>query len=423
MVAGRGPSSTLEFQPRPVPLTRGVASLRHRDFRLFWSGQLVSLVGTWMQVVAQSWLVLVLTGSPLALGVVSALQFLPILTLSVLGGVVADRLPKRQVLLATQSTAMLLAFALALLTATGTVRLGQVLVLAVLLGVVSAVDLPTRQAFVVELVGPGDLPNAIALNSAAFNSARLVGPAVAGLAIGRVGLAGCFYINGLSFLAVIAGLLAVSAGREPVAQGMQRRSVWEDLHEGLTYAANTSPVRLVVLLVAAVATFGMNLGVLIPLLARDVLEVGAEGYGFLTSAMGVGSLAAALFLAFVGQTPRPSLLLGAAATLGVLEIALAGIQQFGFAILALVGIGFAMIFFTTLANTVLQSATPDALRGRVMSLYATVFAGTAPVGSLFAGALAELWGVAVPIALGGFLSVGAALAGYAQVTTYRRQGR
>ena len=422
MVAGRGPATTMEYQPRPTPLARGLVSLRHRDFRLFWFGQLVSLVGTWMQIVAQNWLVLELTNSPLALGVVSALQFLPILTLSIPGGVVADRLPKRALLLATQSSSMLLAFALAVLTQVGVVQIVHVLVLALLLGVVNALDMPTRQAFVVELVGAADLRNAIALNSAAFNSARLVGPAVAGLAIGWLGLAGCFYLNGMSFLAVIVGLLAVRTGREPAARPVEPGSLWDDLREGLAYVLGTPRVRWVVLLVAVIGTFGMNMGVLIPVLARDALRVGAEDYGFLTSAMGVGSLVAAFLLAYLGQAPRRGLLLGAVAALGLLQMVLADVTGFLLALPLLAGVGFAMIFFTTLANTALQMATPDALRGRVMSVYATVFAGTTPLGSIFAGWLAERWGVGASFFLGGLVSLSAALVGYFIGPTGRRRG-
>ena len=408
VVAARGSTSTMEFQPRPVPAGRGLAALRHRNFRLFWSGQIVSLVGTWMQTVAQSWLVLELSGSAFTLGVVTALQFLPILIFSMLGGVVADRLPKRPILLATQSSSMLLAFVLAGLTQSGLVQILHVFILAALLGLVNAVDMPTRQAFVVELVGARDLRNAIALNSAAFNSARLIGPAVAGLAIGWVGIAGCFFINGLSFLAAIASLVFVSAGERPVLRPVEGGSVWEDLREGLVFVARTPALRLIVLLIAVVGTFGMNLSVLVPVFARDVLNLGAEGYGFLSSFMGLGSLAAALLLAFLGARPRRWLVLGAAAAFGVLQMALLVVGTFAFAAPLLAGVGFTMILFTTLGNTVLQISTPDALRGRVMSVYTTVFAGTTPIGSLFAGGIAETWSVGGAFFVGGLISVAAA---------------
>lgn len=410
VVAGHGANSTLEFQPRRVGLARSVAALRHPDFRLYWGGQVVSLVGTWMQIVAQSWLVLQLSDSALILGIVSALQFLPILTLSVLGGVAADRLPRRQLLLVTQFVALLLAFALGALIETGLVRIPYIMLLAVLLGLVNAVDMPTRQAFVVDLVGGDDLPNAIALNSVAFNSARLIGPAVAGLAIGLVGIAGGFFLNGLSYLAAIGTLLAVRAGREPPRCRAQGTRVRDDLREGFAYVVNTPLIWLVVLLVALVGTFGMNLNVLIPVFARDTLRVGATGFGFLASAAGVGSLAAAVLLASLGRTPRPELLLGAAAALGLMEMALAAVRQFALAIVVLAGIGFSLTFFTTLANTILQETTPDALRGRVMSVFATVFAGTTPIGNLLVGGLAEVRGVGVAFFATGLVSVGSAVA-------------
>ncbi len=412
VVAGRGPETTFEFQPRPVALSRGVAALRHRDFRLYWGGQLISLIGTWMQIVAQSWLVLQLSNSALILGLLGALQFLPILLFSVLGGVAADRLPKRRLLLITQTSSLLLAVALAVLTQAGVVRIGHVMALALLLGMVNAVDMPTRQAFVVELVAGRDLRNAIALNSAAFNSARLIGPAVAGLAIGWVGVAGCFYLNAVSFLAAIAGLAAIQAGRRPSVHRAEESSVREDLREGLAYVVHTPLVWLVVLLVALVGTFGMNMAVLVPVLARDVLQVGAAGFGLLTSIAGVGSLAAALLIAFTHRIPGIRVLTGAAAALGLAEIALGGVRQFVPAALTLGVAGFSMIAFTTLSNTVLQLVTPDGLRGRVMSVYATVFAGTTPLGSLFAGAVAQASGVGASFFVGGLISVAAAAGAY-----------
>ena len=419
VVVGRGPTSTAEYQPRHVPLGQALASLGYRDFRIYWLGQLVSLIGTWMQIVGQSWLVLELSNSPIALGAVSALQFLPTLLLSVFGGVVADRAPRRQLLLATQSTSLLLALVLGVLTQLQLVHIVHVMILAFLLGVVNAFDSPTRQAFVVEMVGGRALHNAIALNSAAFNSARLIGPALAGLTIGGVGLAGAFYLNAASFLAAIASLLAVQAGRRPVTRHVQPGTVWEDLKEGLAYVVHTRRVWLIVLLVGIVGTFGMNNNVLIPVLARDVLQVGAAGFGFLTSAAGVGSLAAALFIAYLGRRAQPRLLLAGAILLGLSEIAIAAVPQLLPGLLSLqftadlgllAVLGAAMILFTTVANTTLQTATPDALRGRVMSVYTTVFFGTTPIGSLFAGGLAQGWGVAVPFFLGGLISVVSALA-------------
>jgi len=409
-VAGHGAETTFDLQTRPVGAARIFAALRHHDFRLFWGGQAVSLIGTWMQIVAQSWLVLTLSNSAFVLGALGALQFLPILALSVFGGVLADRLPRRQVLLATQAISLVLAVVLGVLTQLGLVRIVWVMLLALLLGVVNAVDMPTRQAFVVDLVAPEDLRNAIALNSAAFNSARLVGPAVAGVAIGALGLPAAFYLNGLSFIAAIAGLIFVRAGRRPVRRGVEAASVGEDLREGLRYVAQTPLVWLVIVLVALVGTFGMNFNVLVPVLARDVLNVGASGFGVLASAAGAGSLAAALLLAYLAETPRPATLVAAAAALGVTEVLLGGVTHFDLALILLAASGFAMIFFTTLANTVLQTTTPDPLRGRVMSVYSTVFAGTTPIGSLIIGGLAQAYGVGVGFVAGGAISMAAAVA-------------
>ncbi len=404
-IAARGPSSTMEYNPGRSTLQRALGALHHRDFRLFWSGQLVSLVGTWMQTVAQSWLVLQLSGSPFTLGIITALQFLPVLVLSVVGGVLADRLPKRQVLLATQSSAMVLAFILAILAETKLVQIWHVMVLAFLLGLVNALDMPTRQAFLAELVGRANLRNAIALNSAAFNSARLVGPAVAGLAIGWVGVAGCFFLNGLSFVAVIVSLTRIAAGRGLVAAPEETRSLGKDLKEGLSYVIHTPVVRVVVLMMAIVGTFGMNMNVLVPVFAQQVLSVGAEGYGLLTSSMGTGSLVAALIVATLGRASKRRFVIVAAAGIGILEMALVLVRQFPPAMVTLAGVGFAMIFFTTLSNMVLQTSVPDHLRGRVMSVYTTVFAGTTPFGSLFAGSIAESWGAGAAFFAGGVISL------------------
>ena len=422
-VAGHGAESTFDLQTRPVGAARIFAALRHRDFRLFWGGQAVSLIGTWMQIVAQSWLVLTLSNSAFVLGALGALQFLPILALSVFGGVLADRLPRRQVLLATQGVSLVLAVILGVLTQTGLVRIGWVMLLAFLLGVVNAVDMPTRQAFVVDLVAPEDLRNAIALNSAAFNSARLVGPAVAGVTIGALGMPAAFYLNGLSFVAAIGGLIFVRAGRRPARRGVQATSVEEDLREGLRYVAQTPLVWLVVVLVALVGTFGMNLNVLVPVLARDVLKVGASGFGVLASAAGAGSLVAALLLAYLAETPQPAALLVAAAGLGVTEVLLGNVRHFDLALGLLAASGFTMIFFTTLANTILQTTTPDALRGRVMSVYSTVFAGTTPIGSLIIGGLAQAYGVGTGFVVGGAISIAAAVVVGLLGITVRRGAR
>ncbi|HVC33100.1 MAG TPA: MFS transporter [Chloroflexota bacterium] len=412
-VAGRGPVSVLEFAPPRAPSAlHGFRALRHHDFRLFYSGQLVSLIGTWMQDLAQSWLALVLTNSALALGLVGAVQFLPVLLFSTFGGTIADRAPKRWVLVGTQSAQMVLAFVLAALTFTHVVTYVDVLILALLLGTASSVDMPTRQAFVVELVGPKDLMNAIALNSSMFNAARLIGPSIAGLLIGIIGIDGCFFLNGLSFSAVIVSLLLMHPPA-PAARGRAAfQGIWEDLREGLRYVRQAPSVLAVIVLVGLLGTFGYNFNVVLPILARNVLVVGATGLGWLTGAMGLGSLVASLGVAYFGGQPRPRVIVGAAAAFSVLEIALAPVSSYAVALALLVVIGASMVVVSAIANTYVQSSVPHRLRGRVMSIYSTVFVGTTPIGNTLAGAIAATSGTFGPLLLGGLMSlVGAVVVG------------
>jgi MFS family permease len=382
-------------------------ALRHRNFRLFWFGQLISLIGTWMQSVAQAWLVLLLTHDPLWLGVVAAVQFTPVLVLGLFGGILADMLPKRRTIIGTQTILMVLALVLAVLAWTGAVQVWHILVIAFALGLVNAVDMPTRQAIIMEMVGRDDVANAVGLNSAMFNAARIVGPAVAGLVIGVAGVTICFFVNGLSFLAVIAGLLAMREadlhGGVRLARPHSLGEVAANLGEGLGYVRRTPVVLLAVGLVGVVSTMGMNFNVLMPAMANDVLHVGAEGFGFLMSAMGLGSLVAALVIAYLGR-PRISILLAGAFTLGVLEMVFAGLRFFPLALVAVFGAGAGAIAMTATANSAIQLAVPDALRGRVLGVYLTVFAGSTPVGGLLAGWLASSFGTPVALAVGGGVS-------------------
>ncbi len=401
---------------------RGWRALRHRNYRLFFAGQLVSLIGTWMQSVAQGWLVLQLTGDPVYLGLVAAAQFTPVLLLGLFGGVLADGLPKRRTLIVTQSISMLLAFALFGLTVTDNVGVEQVLVLALLLGVVNAVDMPTRQAFAVEMVGREDIGNAVALNSAVFNGARVVGPAVAGLTIGATGIASAFLINGLSFLAVIVAYLRMGddqlAGAPRLARPTTLGDVMTHLRAGLAYVRATPAVLVPILTIGLVATFGMNFNVLIPPLAKDVLHVGATGYGFLMAASGLGSLVAAISIAF-GRSNRV-MLIGVGATLtGVAELVLAASGSMVLSLVAMLLTGLGAISMAATANTTIQLTVPDELRGRVMSVYTTVFAGSTPIGGLVAGALASRLGAPEAIAIGAVLSL---IVGIAVMVWYRRAG-
>ncbi len=388
---------------------RGLRALDHRDFRLFWSGQCVSLVGTWMQSVGQSWLVLELTDSPLRLGIIGALQFAPVLFLSFLAGAVADRFPKRALVVGTQVSLMLPAFSLAVLVWAHAIQYWHVAVLATCIGVVNALDMPARQTLVAELVGPDDLVNAVALNSAMFNGARIVGPAVGGLLIARYGVAIAFLLNGVSFLAVIAGLLAMRP--EPRALPERTTTIRGEIADGLRYAIGSPLILLVLSLVLAVSLFTLNHNVLVPLLARDVLGEGVHGFGFLMAALGAGAMTGALSLAVFGRGRLP---LGAILTPAVVVTAgilsLAAIRHFWLAAAVLFVVGAAQIVFLASCNTTIQLTVPGELRGRVMSLYTMVFAGVTPVGALLMGSVSEAFGVPAACLTGGGLGLAGVLA-------------
>jgi MFS family permease len=381
---------------RPGPL----AALAHRDFRLFCSGQIVSLVGTWMQSVAQSWLVLELTHSAFRLGLVATLQFAPMLLLSVFAGVVADRVPKRRLLVATQSVMAAQAATLATLVALGHVEYWHVAAMATVYGLAHTLDIPARQSFVVEMVGRADLPGAIALNSAMFNSARIVGPALAGLAIARWGTAMAFAVNALSFLAVIGALLAMTADGAPRRAGTRRMR--SEIAEGVAYALHTPRILLVLGLVLAVSVFLFNYNVMVPLFARRGLGLDARGFGLLMAALGVGAVAGALTLATLGRG-RPAIraLIVPALVLAVTTAALSQVTRFDVAATLLVVMGFCGILVMAGANTSHQLTVPDELRGRIMSLHMLVFAGMSPFGAFMVGSLAERFGIRVTLAVAG----------------------
>ena len=383
-----------------MPFPTGLRALNHRDFRRFWTGQLISLVGTWMQSVGQSWLVLELTNSPFKLGLISALQFGPMLCFSFVAGVIADRVPKRRLIIATQTALMLQAFGLSALAWTGHVQYWHVAALASLYGVATTLDMPTRQSFIVEMVGKDDLMNAIALNSAMFNGARVVGPAAAGLLIARYGVAIAFLLNGLSFLAVILALLGIHNEGLPQARG--ETSVFEDVAAGIRYATGTPLVSLVLSLLLFVSLFAINHSVLVPILARDILHEGAQGFGLLMASLGTGAVAGALALAMLGSgRPRLVVLVAGAAVVSAGTLSLAAVRHFWPAAVGLALIGFSQIVFLASSNSTLQMAVPDRLRGRIMGLYGFVLVGVTPIGSLFVGSIAEVFGVSVAFAAGG----------------------
>jgi len=400
-------------------LLRTFIALRHRNFRLFWFGQMISLIGTWMQTTAQAWLVLELTHSAWLLGVVGALQFLPVLVLSLFGGVLADRLPKRTVLIFTQSSAMILAAILWILVATGYVQIWHVLILAGLLGLTNALDMPTRQAFVPEMVGREDLPNAIALNSTLFNMARVLGPGLGGLLIAWLGVAPLFLLNAVSFIAVIIGLALIDMknlhGVAYLAGGKQNRpkqSTFQSLREGLVYVGRTPAVLLVIAVVGVVSLFGINFNVVLPLFATNVLNSGAIGFGFLSSAFGLGSLISALWIAWGNNRPSIRFMVLSALIFSVAEILFALSPIYLLSLVLIASVGFAQIAFSAVANTTLQTITPAHLRGRVMSVYMMVFAGSTPLGNLFIGGLAHLYSAPIALLAGGVLSLLAAVAGW-----------
>jgi len=377
--------------PRP-PLKQAFRALQNPNYRLFWFGQVISMVGTWMQRIGQAWLVLRLTNSPLALGIVTACQTLPVLLLALFGGVIADRMPKRRVLVITQGIMLVQASVLAVLTAGGWIHLIDLYIL----GTASALDNPTRQAFVKEMVGPEDVPNAVALNSIVMNTARLVGPALGGLTIAAIGVAGCFTLNAVSFLGAIGALLLMRPDRFYEVLSPARGKMFAQIGEGLHYVVRTPDIALVMLLMGVIGTFGYNFTVLLPLIAQYVLHAGPIGFGALTSAMAVGSLIAAFGIAYSGRVTQRTLLTGAAG-FSVLLLCLALTSIWAVTIAVLVALGLFSIVFTTTANSRLQILTPPQLRGRVMSLYTMLFLGSTPIGSLVLGTLAQRQGVQVAV--------------------------
>ena len=380
--------------------------MRHPNYRRYWFGQVGSLVGAWMQSVALPWLVLQLGGSPLQLGLVMAFMFGPSMFLAPLGGVLADRVDKRRTLVAVNVVAMVQASSLFVLALTGVVEIWHVYLLALVAGFVNAVEMPVRQAFVAELVPREDLTNAIALSSTSFNLSRVVGPAVAGVTIAAFGVASNFGVNAVSYLSVIVGLLLIRGDEiHHVPRPAVFPSIRASLGEGIRYARSTPTVLWPLVLLGGMATLAMNFQTLLPIFSRDTLGLDSGGYGALFATMGAGSLIGSLTLAF-GSSQRPMLrsILGGGAAFLVFAFIL-GFVRLPFVAFALaVGIGFASMLMVNTINVTIQNSIPDALRGRVMSLYVTVFAGSAPIGGLIAGAMAQAWGAAAAFSVGAVLA-------------------
>ena len=398
----------------PGRLERTLQAFHSYNFRLYWFGLLVSQIGTWMQSVAQAWLVLQLDPSPLGLGTVTALQFLPITFGSFLASVLADRIPKRRLLFATQSAALTQAVVLAVLAASGQIQLWHVYVLALSLGCINAVDAPARQAFLPELVERENLVNAVGLNAAVNNSARLVGPAVGGLAIAAWGVPTCFGLNAVSFLAVLAGLALMRPTELPA--GLRRRargSMPAELAEGLRFVRGDPELAGLVIALAGLGIFGFNYSTVIPLFATGGLGLGPEGFGLLQASVGVGSLAAAVGLAGAGH-PRLVRTLVAGAAFGVLEIGASQAGWFPVALVLVAGFAFVGTWFSMSSNSMLQLRSPEALRGRVMGLYTTLVMGATPPGALLTSVLANAVGIRLTMLTWGSVCVAAVVLGYAQ---------
>jgi predicted MFS family arabinose efflux permease len=382
----------------------GLRALNHRDFRIVFAAQSVALVGMWMQQVAQAWLVLQLTNSPLKLGLIGTLNFAPALMFSLVAGAVADRVPKRRLLVLTQSVMAVQALTLGSLIVTGHIAYWHVCAMGLLWGVANTLDLPTRQSFVLELVGRTDLANAVAMNAAAFKAARVVGPAAAGLLIAAVGVAPAFFINGVSFLLAIPALLTVRTRGLSLRRG--GTTIGDEVREGVRYALRTPRIVIVLSILGVVGITVFNFSVYVPLLARDVLGRGPDGLGFLMASLGVGAVAGALSLAMVGdRSPSVSLLFvtGFVSCGGLLVMSV--VRHFGVAVVALFVLGFTSIIVVAGCNATLQLTAPDELRGRVMSLHTFVFGGVFPIGVFFVGAVSEQWGVPTAFAVGGVIGL------------------
>ena len=378
-------------------------ALRHRNFQLFFAGQFVSLIGTWMQNVAQAWLVYRITGSSALLGMVGFAGQIPVFFISPLGGLVADRYSRQRTVIATQISAMILAFILAALTLTGRVQVAHIFVLAALLGVVNAFDIPARQSFLVEMVGREDLINAIALNSSMFNGARIVGPAVAGILVAAIGEGWCFFANGVSYIAVIIGLIMIKV---PPAAVPKKASAISHIAEGFRFAARNTPIRALLLLLGLVSLTGMSYAVLMPVFADHIFHSGARGLGILMGFSGAGALIGALALA----TRQGVIGLGrwiavSTGVFGASLILFSLSHSFWIAAALLVPVGLAMMTQMGASNTLIQTMTPDHLRGRVMSVYSMMFMGMAPLGALLAGVMADRFGAPFTVAAGGAVAI------------------
>jgi MFS family permease len=400
------------ISPLPAPENRSrfhdlVRSLRHRNFQLFFSGQLISLIGTWMQNIAQAWLVYRLTGSSLLLGIVGFAGQIPIFLFAPIGGLAADRWNRHHVVIGTQVASMILAFILAALTLFHVAQVWEIVVLAALVGVVNAFDVPARQSFLIEMVVREDLMNAIALNSSMFNGARVIGPAIAGILVARIGEGWCFFANAVSYIAVIIGLLMMKLG--PLRTASKDSSPFEHIAEGFRFVRRTKPILALVLLIGLVSLVAVPYSVLMPIFADRVLHSGAHGLGILMGATGIGALLGALTLAIRRGVQGLGRVVGfSAGGFGVSLILFAFSRSLWLSVALLVPVGYGVMLQMSSSNTLIQAMVPDELRGRAMAMYTMMFMGMAPVGSLFAGALADKIGAPWTVAIGGLGAIAGA---------------
>ena len=379
-------------------------ALTHPNFRIFWFGQCVSLVGTWMQSIGQTWLVYSLTGSPLLLGLLGATQFLPITVFSLFAGVIIDKYPKRTILLLTQFTSMILAFTLSLLVFTHTVKYEYVLLLAFILGCCNTIDLPTRQSFTIEMAGKNDLMNAIALNSATFNLARIIGPAIGALVMASFGAGWCFFLNGVSYLAVLFSLLKIKV--KPYVRSEVSNTVLKEIKDGLRYIAREPSLLQTILMVLIIGLFVFNFNILLPVLTKDVLHQGEQVYGLLMSSLGVGSFIGAIMVSLTSKTgPHSRVLFLSTLMVSMMFILISFSKIYHVTALLMLLTGIFTIWFSTNANSTLQITAKNEYRGRVMSVYSLVFAGSTPIGNMYAGIAADKLGADKAFLMSGILAI------------------
>lgn len=389
-----------------VKLKDTFPALTHKNFRYFWFGQCVSLIGSWMQTTTQGWLVLKITenNTSFLLGLIHALQFTPLMLFSLFAGVIIDKLPKRKILIVTQTSLMIVALVQSILVWTGAIRYWHLVIIALILGMINTIDLPTRQSFVIELVGKEDLMNGIALNSSIFNAARILGPSVAGLAIAYLGIGFCYFANALSFIPVIYGITKIDV--EGINKKHTNKNIFLEIKEGLIYISKNFTLISTFALITIMGIFAFNYNVLIPIFSVDVLGLDSKGYGFLMSSLGLGSLAGALTIAARSKNgPKKVLLNGSAFVVCILLTIIGSTKTYYMTSMFLAIVGAFNVVFSTTANSTVQLSTNDNFRGRVMSIYTLLFTGVTPIGSLFTGAVSNSFGASKGFVYSGIISM------------------